>query len=183
MTARGLRVSLTAVGVFYGAMLAIAGGVSWWLYDRLPLRVGDATATLPAKVGVGVAFGLLVVGASAWASRRTAWGKRMDARFAEILGAPKSVEAAYMAFTSGVAEEVLFRGLLIQVLGPVGSTLLFAAFHWDRAPGMWVWTVFALGVGAAMAAMTLWTGDVTAAILAHVTINYFNLLSIGQARR
>ena len=41
----------------------------------------------------------------------------------------------------------------------------------------------ALGMGFAFGGVTLATGDVMAAILAHLTINYFNLLAITGPER
>jgi hypothetical protein len=44
----------------------------------------------------------------------------------------------------------------------------------------WHWTLFAGLLGLAFAQGTLVTGDLTAAIVAHFTVNYFNLLALEE---
>jgi len=42
------------------------------------------------------------------------------------------------------------------------------------------WTLFATLLGVVFAAFTLTFGDITAAVVAHLTINYFNFLAIAE---
>ena len=64
---------------------------------------------------------------------RFAWARTMNGQFREILGIPTVRQASLLAGASAVAEELAFRGLLMSLLGPWWSSLLFAAAH--VAPG------------------------------------------------
>lgn len=171
---------LTGAVVFYGLLLLVTVAVARWL--DAPLFVLRDEGRLPVwqSAGAGAAAGLAVVLLSRWTNRRFAWARNMSAQFRAILGVPDTRQAAVLAVSSAVAEEVAFRGLLLSLTGPFWSSALFASVH--VAPGRvsWHWTVFAALLGAAFAYGSLLTGDLTAAMVAHFTVNYFNLLALEE---
>lgn len=78
-----------------------------------------------------------------------------------------------------IAEEVFFRGYLLQAIGSatgrawlgiVGTALLFALFHGTQNPALFVHR-FAFGLLAGW--LVLWTGGLEAGIAAHVVNNLF----------
>lgn len=191
---RQRKLSLAAVSAFYGTMLAIALGASWAMFGELPVRVLPDPMAPPVSAAIGAGVGLALVGASRYSSARFGWAKQLDANFRSVLGEVGQREAAVMALWSGVAEELLFRGfvlrwalpddsspgLLAMVLALAASSAAFGILHIGPDRSYLPWTVFATVVGALFGALTLWTGDVTAAVVAHLTVNYFNFLAIGR---
>lgn len=189
------RISPGFVVIFY----ALIGGLAVFLasfWGDLNLLVWhDANETSPvldAAIGVGV--GLLVVLASGVLDRYAEWARRLGREFGKVLGPIGMTDAFIFAVASGVGEELLFRGFLQQMLtdiffsgehaawlGLIVSSLLFGLLHiGPNIKTFWPWTVMAVVLGAAFGAMYLYTGNLLAPILAHFTINFFNLQSIGR---
>ncbi len=61
------------------------------------------------------------------------------------------------------------------------STGLFAVVHGGRGAAFRYWIVFALLAGGVFAALTLLTGNLLAAIWAHMLVNAFNLSRLAAA--
>ena len=80
-----------------------------------------------------------------------------------------------LALFSGIGEELLFRGWLLHETNLWWSSLLFGLVH--LPPGRdWIhWPLFAAVIGLLLGLLTLGSGTVLWAILAHAGINYFNL--------
>ncbi len=171
---------LTGAVLFYGFMALVAVGVGRWLDAPLFVLRSEARWPVWQSAGAGAGVGLAVVLISRQLTARFAWARTMNGQFREILGIPTIRQASLLAGASAVAEELAFRGLLMSLLGPWWSSLLFAAAH--VAPGRvtWHWTLFAGLLGLAFAQGTLVTGDLTAAMVAHFTVNYFNLLALEE---
>ncbi len=188
------RISLVAVVAFYAIMAAIGIGGSLWLFDTLPVRIGERSVPPTWSVGIGVAFAGLVVLFSRYSHANFEWARALDDNFHDLLGDVSPTDAAVMALSSGLAEELLFRGFVLRlflpwegeasvarmVLAAVISSILFGALHTGSDRSYLPWTAFATLMGGAFAAMTLWTGDITAAVVAHLTVNYFNFLALGS---
>jgi membrane protease YdiL (CAAX protease family) len=170
--------------------------VSHWMTGGAPVAIRPERVPIWQSAGGGVALGLALVGMSRWSSGRFGWARRLDENFRELLGTLTPGAAAFMAAMSGVAEELWFRGVLLRIALPSGadastgaviaavviSSVIFGALHVGPDRTYLPWTAFAVVVGLLFGAVTVWTGDVTAAVLAHVTVNYFNFLSLGRAR-
>lgn len=176
--ARADNAVLTGAALFYGLLALVSVGVAQWLDAPLFILRREDRWPLWQSAGAGAAVGLAVVLLSRLLHARFAWARTMNSQFREILGLPSMPQAALLAGTSAVAEELAFRGLLMSLMGPWWSSLLFASAH--VAPGRitWQWTLFAGLLGIAFAQGSLVTGDLTAAMVAHFTVNYFNLLAL-----
>ncbi|RAL23604.1 hypothetical protein DL240_05440 [Lujinxingia litoralis] len=181
--------------IFYGLMLGAAWllGVVWLELDLL-VWSERAQVSLGLQVALGAGVGLLAVWASRQSEHYTSWGKTLSEEFARMLGPMTPGQIQVLALTSGVAEEIFFRGFLQQALsgfewaggagiwvGLVASSVVFGLVHIgpDREKFL-PWTWMALGVGAVFGLMYLYTGSVLAPIIAHITINYFNLTHISR---
>ena len=82
-----------------------------------------------------------------------------------------------IASLSALAEELVFRGLLMPWLGLVPQALLFGAVHAQLSgPSRWVWVAWASVVGLALGAIFALSGSLLGAMLAHALINGLNLL-------
>jgi membrane protease YdiL (CAAX protease family) len=177
------RIRLQALA-FYGAILVATVAFSVFVDDRLP--TGDpswARSGLALQVAAGVAAGLLVVAVSVWLDRSFDWSRQLSRRFRELLGGISAGDAFLLALSSSVAEEILFRGLILPHAGIVLSSLAFGLVHFVPERTWLPWSLLATGVGFVFGGLALATGSVLAPILAHFVVNYLNLLAMSGTIR
>ena len=89
-------------------------------------------------------------------------------------------ELVLLAAASSVAEEVLFRGAMLDAWGFWASSVVFALLHIPPKRTLWPWTVSSLVLGMGLAGLTLLTGNLGAAVAAHFVINLQNLTFITR---
>ncbi|MCA9635823.1 MAG: CPBP family intramembrane metalloprotease [Myxococcales bacterium] len=129
---------------------------------------------------IGVGFGLAVVKGFRALEARMSWLPALHREFRDLLGEPTIRELLVLAFASSIGEEVLFRGAMLDAWGPWISSLVFAALHVGPKRELWPWTLSSLLLGLCLAALTLWTGNLGAAVAAHFVINLLNLYYITR---
>jgi len=153
-------VSLGAIGARSG-LRALLPGASWraWL----------------VAVALGLAAGMAVVVMTRISSHRFVWASRLDQEFRALVGDLSGVETFLIAASSGLGEETLFRGLLQPALGLWLGAAVFGLLHVGPNQRFVPWTVMAFLMGLLLGAMCLWTGNLLAAVLTHLTVNYMNL--------
>lgn len=186
------RISLLHVTVFYGVMGGIAAAIGWAIWGSVPVRVLATSWPIHYSAGLGAAVGLAFVGLSRFSNARFAWAQKLEDNFRELLGSVSVGAAAWMAVLSAVAEELVFRGLLLRLLMPesapsltrmvlavVVTALVFGLLHIGPDKSYLPWTAFAIALGLLFGAITVVTGDIVAVVVAHLTINYFNFLAIA----
>jgi membrane protease YdiL (CAAX protease family) len=169
--------------VFYGALLAAA-----LLWRRIgvgePLFFRDAEAAargVPASdLGLGLAAGAGVIGASWVLTSWTDWGGRLGRALAELVGRPGPGEIALLAAASSVGEEALFRGALQPHLGLFWTSLVFGAVHFIPRRDLLPWTAFSVAAGFLLGALYDATGNLAAPIAAHALVNGVNLWLISR---
>lgn len=187
--------SANIITVFYIVLTGVAlllaklfGGMNVFVWH-------DANETpfyMDALLGAGV--GVLVVGLSSVLDRYTEWSRELGREFGRTLGKMSMGQAFVFALGSGVGEELFFRGFLQQLFsgqifggpwadgwGLAAASLIFGMLHiGPNIKKIWPWTAMAIILGAVFGWMYLYTGNVLAPIVAHFTINFFNLQSIGR---
>lgn len=163
------------------AALAIGHG-----FDRGPLLTYEAR-WLPLVGAEAHAFSLLLgaafAGVIVMGTRvlvvNTEWAKALHRDLRPMTEGLDGPGIAVIAGMSGVAEELVFRGLLMPWLGPWGLVSQAAVFGMVHAqlsgPSRWVWVSWASLVGLALGAMFALTGSLLGPILAHALINALNL--------
>ncbi len=163
----------------YAAIGAVAAAVSL-LLGRNPLVCEGwlglplASATL-VSLGCGTCVGALTVAGTRTLVRRVAWARALhEALRPAVKGAGDGWLLA-IAAASALGEELLFRGLLVPLLGVVLSSLLFGALHQVRGEARWGWAVWATVMGLLFAVIYAATGSLSGALLAHAMINAANL--------
>ena len=119
--------------------------------------------------------GAVVVLASNLATRNTDWGEELARAMGAALGPISTPNAILLAFASGMAEEMLFRGALQPRVGLVLASLLFGCVHFVPSRIFLPWTVFAVGVGGLLGVLFQWTGNLVAPVAAHILVNAINL--------
>ena len=72
------------------------------------------------------------------------------------------------------------RAAMLDAWGPIVSSVVFALMHVPPRRELWPWTVSAGLLGLLLAALTLATGNLGAAIVAHFVINSINLAYITR---
>jgi membrane protease YdiL (CAAX protease family) len=179
-----------ALAVSAEAGLAVVGAVLCWLFG-LPL----AERLLPSSgLGAAVAQGLvatlpmlallLVLLRSHW--RPLARLRRLvDGLVGELLQDAGIVPMALIALAAGFGEEVLFRGAMQPAFGewltPWGgiaaAALLFGLAH----PMSLTYFVLATLLGLYLGAITLWTGELIPAIVAHALYDFVALVWLKRA--
>ncbi len=181
----------TMAVVFYGLMLALAillGSV--WL-DLNLIEWHDQWETARwLDVVLGAGLGIATVVASRILEKTTEWARTLTDEFRKILGRLTPTQVLIFALTSGIAEEVFFRGFLQQALselvfyndwiGLVVASLIFGLIHIgpDRKKFL-PWTIMAVVLGFLFGLLYLYTGNILAPVIAHFTINFFNLMHIA----
>jgi len=139
-----------------------------WLGLAFPVSTGSALAS-------GVAVALVVIVLTRVLVRRAEWAKRLHGEFRALLGPLSGPEIAVFALTSGVAEEMLFRGAMQPAFGLWLSGLVFGLVHVGPRRSFLPWTIWATLMGWVFGALYAATGELLAPVVAHFLINYENL--------
>lgn len=168
--------------IIYGFLALIAWGISEIVFDRSIIVFRPDHWPIQQTVLLGVSVGLILVLISRFLNRFS-WSQTLEKELAKIIGHQSELDAGILASSSAIGEEFLFRGLLLPLLGPpflglILSSLLFGAAHQGPSKAFRPWTIMATVVGFIFGGISLWTGDIIAAIIAHMTVNYFNFLHL-----
>jgi len=166
--------------VFY-LLLGIAAVV--WIGARRG-RIESALFVDPSRWWIdlllGAGCGIALIGLWEIVGRRLDATRHFEALLRSLLGSLDANQAVGLALLSGFAEELFFRGAVQGAWGFWWATALFAALHTGRDRGLWVWTAFAAVAGLAFGGLVLWTGNLLAAIVAHVLVNAVNLRRLAM---
>jgi membrane protease YdiL (CAAX protease family) len=188
MKARGDRLSrggrpatdatVLLVGTYaFFATLAVLGAFALGrdpFVTRSVLGLEGHVAAL-ASVGMGAVAATATIVVSRLAVRASAWGRALHADLRPAVSGASDRGILVMALASGIGEELVFRGLLVPLVGIVLSSLAFGLLHQVRGRARWAWAAWAALTGAVFGAIFVLTGSLAGPILAHVGINFVNL--------
>lgn len=139
------------------------------------LGIGAAAPAALVSAGAGVCVGAVTVATTRVLVRRAPWARSLhEALRPAVKGAADGWLLA-LAAASAVGEEVLFRGLLVPMLGVVLPSIAFGALHQVRGPARWGWMAWATLMGLLFAVLYAATGSLAGPIVAHLMINGSNL--------
>lgn len=176
---------LYSLAWFFYLLLAATAIV--WIGMR---RNGTIDATLffdvtrwPHDLALGLGAGVVLVALWELVGRRFTSARRFEETIGSVLGSLDVSQAIGLAVLSGFAEELFFRGAVQEAFGFWIASALFAALHTGRQKGLWVWTVFALVAGLLFGWLVLYTGNLLAATIGHVTVNAVNLSRLARRSR
>jgi len=124
----------------------------------------------------GIAVGLAMAAAVRLAVARFAWARALRNE-AYGLRVP-----LVLALAAAVGEEIVFRGLLLPADGLLVSSAAFALCHAGPRSRHLAWAVFAFLCGLALGGITMLTGDLAAAVAAHLTANLAGSFGAARAR-
>lgn len=153
---------------------------------RTPIEPITSDADPFIRLVLGLAAGIALALSGAILTRRLA--KRADwaAGLARDLAAPlQNTHAAalgLLALTSGVCEELFFRGFLLPTAGLLVSSAAFGLIHYVPGPSRWAWVASATCVGLCCGLIVTFTGALWGAILGHVLLNLLNMIFLRDRR-
>jgi len=144
-------------------------------YENAWLSLSDSEAHLFSLV-LGVAFAVLVVVGTRLLVAQAAWARNLHRDLRPLTLRLDLPGILAVAVCSAVAEELVFRGLLMPWLGLVPQAILFGVAHAQLSgPSRWVWVAWATVVGLALGAICELTGSLLGPMLSHALINGLNL--------
>lgn len=163
-----------------GAAVGLRGAFPWahpepkWELSRF--------AAMGWSVLVSAGIAIVVIAFSRMASRRFHWAQRLADRLRPAASTFSAVEIVAIALSSSVAEELLFRAVLVPWLGVIPSAIAFGLAHQMSGSSRFAWMAFSAVVGAALGAVYAATGSLVGPILAHAAINAVNLAWLKSGR-
>lgn len=126
---------------------------------------------------LGAAFAALVVVGTRILVENVGWARNLHRELRPMTLRLDGAGILAIAALSAVAEELVFRGLLLPWVGLVPQAVLFGLAHAQLSgPSRWVWVAWATVVGLALGAMFELSGSLLGPMLAHALINGLNLL-------
>lgn len=161
-------------------LLAIAGAV-WMGLARggLALEHFVDPESWPVDLLWGLAGGAALLGL--WLAGRALlpMARELERTIASLLEDLAPSDALALAFISAFAEELFFRGAVQGSWGVVIATVLFGLLHTGPGRPFLLWTLFALVAGAVFGLLTLYRGNLLAAVVAHLVVNAVNLTRLA----
>jgi len=111
---------------------------------------------------------------------KTDWGEKLEEFFASLL-VPISIPGILiLALSSSIGEELLFRGVLQNLVGLIPSSIIFGLVHVPMNKVMIPWTLIAMMMGFALGGLYIYSGNLLAPVLFHFLINVLNIWTINQ---
>jgi membrane protease YdiL (CAAX protease family) len=159
--------------------LAIGQGfeLGWLVSYRSPWLPLAGAESHAFSLVLGAAFAAAVVVGTRVLVENVGWAKNLHRDLRPMTLRLDGTGIAVIAALSALAEELVFRGLLMPWLGLVPQALLFGVVHAQLSgPSRWVWVAWASVVGLALGAIFALSGSLFGAMLAHALINGLNLL-------
>ncbi|MCA6572206.1 MAG: lysostaphin resistance A-like protein [Pseudanabaena sp.] len=162
---------LIAMAVTAIIFLGISKG---WVYltgiPMVPLYWQTEHGVIGFGIGLGVAL-LSSLIYEIWESYRLAAQEYLEM----VLRPLELIDLIWLGLLPGLSEEMLFRGVALPALGMNGIALIitsvvFGVLHMASAKHM-SYTVWAIAVGMMLGAVTMYTGNLLSAIMAHVLTN------------
>ncbi|MBD2187190.1 CPBP family intramembrane glutamic endopeptidase [Pseudanabaena mucicola] len=161
-----IAMAVTAI-IFLGISKAwvYLGGIS-----MIPLYWQPEQALIGVGIGIGVAL-LSSVIYELWESYRIAAQEYLQM----VLKPLEPIDLIWLGLLPGLSEEMLFRGVALPALGMNGvaliiTSVIFGALHMASAKHL-SYTVWAIAVGMMLGAVTMYTGNLLSAIVAHILTN------------
>jgi membrane protease YdiL (CAAX protease family) len=165
----------------YVLLAVLATALSVALRDGLPWVHPEPWLPAPPAVSMvssavlGLAAATAIIAFTRVTVRRFGWAQRLHSELRPVARELTVGQILVLAGLSSLGEELLFRGLLVPVLGVALSAALFGLAHQIKGPSRWVWAGWATAVGLMLGAVFALTGSLVGPLLAHAIVNAANL--------
>lgn len=161
----GVGVVAAAINLLLGRNPIACEG---WLGTRGP-------ASWLMSLGLGVILGASTIAATPPIVRRWSWARALHLALRPAVHRARDGALLGVALASAIGEELLFRGLLVPIVGVVVSSAAFGLLHQIRGRARWAWMGWAALMGLLFAEIFAMTGSLVGPLLAHAAINHSNL--------
>ncbi len=173
------RAAAPIVVATYLGVGAAAAGVALAL-GRNPLVCDGwlgarGAASWLVSLGLGMLVGAVTVALTPPVVRRWSWARDLHLALRPAVHQAGDGALLLVAVSSAVGEELLFRGLLVPILGVLGSSAAFGVLHQIRGRARWGWMGWATLMGLLFGEIFAMTGSLVGPLLAHAAIDHANL--------
>jgi len=170
----------TSLG-FYSVLIVLASVIFFIQEENSHqmLFISDVQQLLLVFVS-GFGAAIVVVFLCRLLEQHVVWASHLIHDLRNVLGDLNRKETIYLAIASGLAEELLFRGVLQPAVGIWLASAIFSCVHIGPNRSWNVWPVMAFFAGLLFGFLFQWTGALVTPIIAHVTINYLNMRSFAK---
>jgi membrane protease YdiL (CAAX protease family) len=132
-------------------------------------------AGLLSSLGLGVCIAAVTIATTPAVVRRATWAQSLIRALRPAVHGAGGGTLVLLAAASALGEELLFRGLLVPIVGVVVSSVLFGCLHHIRGEARWWWMGWAGLMGLLFALVFVVTGNLAGPVFAHLAINAVNL--------
>lgn len=156
----------------------------WWYLRRANFNlfiIKQPLIKIPLiyRVIVSLAVGYIIGVSVSYLSKKLVfkynWAKSLCLEFKYMLYDLRHEDIFVFSLVSAISEEIFFRGILLQEIGIIISSLLFGMLHIGSNIKFLIWTFHAIVFGFLFGFLFLLTGTIISPIITHFTINYYNL--------
>jgi len=127
------------------------------------------------SLGLGVLVGATTIAATPVMVRRWRWARALHLALRPAVHRAGDGALLAVAGASALGEELLFRGLLVPLVGVAVSSVAFGVLHQIRGMARWGWIGWATLMGLVFGEVFAMTGSLLGPLLAHAVINHYNL--------
>ena len=139
---------------------------------------GSYALRLLVSLGLGLVLAVAVVAMTPVFVERARWARALHEELAEMIHVLSPSEIMVLALSSGIAEELFFRGAMQPVLGLLLSSAIFGLVHVGPRKVFLAWIAWAFVMGVLFGLIFELTGVLWGPVLAHVWINQRNMTYI-----
>jgi membrane protease YdiL (CAAX protease family) len=127
------------------------------------------------SLGLGVLVGATTIAMTPVMVRRWRWARALHLALRPAVHRAGDGALLAVAGASALGEELLFRGLLVPLVGVAVSSVAFGVLHQIRGRARWGWIGWATLMGLVFGEVFAMTGSLLGPLLAHAVINHYNL--------
>jgi membrane protease YdiL (CAAX protease family) len=127
------------------------------------------------SLGLGIVLAATTIAATPVMVRRWRWARALHLALRPAVYRAGDGALLSVALASAVGEELLFRGLLVPLVGVGVSSVAFGVLHQIRGRARWAWIGWAALMGLLFGEVFAMTGSLVGPLLAHAAINHSNL--------
>ena len=119
------------------------------------------------SLGLGLLLGATTIAVTPTMVRRWRWARALHLALRPAVHRAGDGALFLVALASAVGEELLFRGLLVPLVGVVVSSVAFGVLHQIGGRGRWGWIGWATLMGLLFGEVFAMTGSLLGPLLAH----------------
>jgi membrane protease YdiL (CAAX protease family) len=171
---------LTVTTIAYAVMAFVGFEVCWWYHKNAQARFGRITYDWSRLTQIVIAGFLFLYVCQLAMEHWMPSYRKFKGTLARLFFGVTRMGAAWLALTSSLGEEILFRGAIQPVIGIWLTSIGFGLLHLDPEGGISAWTIWAVLAGLLLGAMVDVTGSLWPGILVHFLINFVGILGLSK---